>query len=99
MDIFLGNRRCEMVCYAILDVVVMTVIDILKGRYLDIYFSENRSPHLNISLDVLLQTGEEQAAAEEVHEVCEDVEGEEPGGAPHPQPPLDAVTCRALSKS
>ena len=40
MDIFLGNRRCEMVCYAILDVVVMTVIDILKGRYLDIYFSE-----------------------------------------------------------
>ena len=44
MDIFLGNRRCEMVCYAILDVVVMTVIDILKGRYLDIYFPENRSP-------------------------------------------------------
>ena len=73
----------------------MTFIDILMRK---VFFISRKDavPHLNISLDLLLETGEEQAAAEEVDEVCEDVQGEEPGGAPHPQPPLDAVTCRRV---
>ena len=52
MDIFLGNRRCEMVCYAILDVVVMTVIDIFKGRYLDIYIFTSQKTGLPTLISV-----------------------------------------------
>ena len=45
--------------------------------------------HLDILFYLPLQDGEEDAAAQEVAEVGRDVEGEQPGGAAHTQPPFD----------
>ena len=40
----------------------------------------------------MLEAGEQNTASKKIDKVCEDVHGQEPGGPPDPQPPLDPVT-------
>ena len=48
--------------------------------------------HLEISFHLSLQSREEDAASEQVGEVGQDVESQQPGGSSDSQPPLDLVS-------
>ena len=48
--------------------------------------------HLEISFHLSLQSREEDAASEQVGEVGQDVESQQPGGSSDAQPPLDLVS-------